>query len=165
MRRTFTFSHSHLVAAALATIAALACAATVSAPAQAATSTCKAGGVGWSSIPFTATETATFCDSGGTSGSGYCVNPQVHYTIPGWASPFVSVTGIQAGCYHVSSYGGAESMWANISLAVTDPFEPWNVVHGTVWLRVAMNSGGTFYKQTGASANVLDFLGLIVSAF
>ena len=161
MRTTFILSHPRLVTATLATIGALACAATVSTPAQAATTTCKAGGVGWSSLPFTATETATMCDSGGTSGSGYCLNPQVHYTIPSWASPFVSVTGIQAGCYHITSYGGAESMWANISVAVTDPLDPGNVVHGTVWLRLAMNSSGTFYKQAGASVSVIDMLDLL----
>jgi hypothetical protein len=164
MRNTPTLSHSRLVSAILATIAALACAAAVSSPAQAATSTCKAGGVGWSSLPVSATESATMCDSGGTTGSGYCVEPQVHYTIPSWASLFVSVTGVQAGCYHITSYDGAESMWANISLAVTDPLEPWNVVHGTVWLRLAMNSSGTFYKQAGASASLVDVIKLLGSA-
>jgi hypothetical protein len=164
MRNAVTLSHSRLVSTILATIAALACAAAVSTPALAATSTCKAGGVGWSSVPFSANENATMCDSGGTNGSGYCVHPQVPYTIPGWASLFVSVTGVQAGCYHVTSYGGAESMWANISLAVTDPLEPWSVVHGTVWLRLAMNSGGTFYKQAGASASLINVLELVAGA-
>ena len=70
MRNTPTLSHSQLVSAILATIAAFVCAAAVSTPAQAATPTCKPDGVGWSSLPFSATESATMCDSGGTTGSG-----------------------------------------------------------------------------------------------
>ena len=56
------------------------------------------------------------------------------------------------------------SRCGNISLAVTDPLEPWNVVHGTVWLRLAMNSSGTFCKQAGASTSLIDVIKLVASA-
>jgi hypothetical protein len=140
-------------------VAVAACAAAFSAPAQAATSVCRPEGVGWSSAPFSAKMTGTICDSGATGGSGSC--PGGAHVVPSsplWADPFVSVTGITDGCYHVTSYGGAESMWTNISIKVTDPLEPWDSLSGTVWLRIAMTSNGTTYKQTGASVNLLGAL-------
>lgn len=41
-------------------------------------------------------------------------------------------------------------MWANISVSVTDPLESWLNVNETVWLRIAMTSDGTTYKQAGS---------------
>jgi hypothetical protein len=146
---------SRLIAACGSSLAVAACAAAISAPAQAATPVCRPEGVGWSSAPFSATMKQTLCDSGATNGTGSCPGgPQVSYSSPWWADPFVSVTNITDGCYHVTTYGGAESMWTNISVQVRDPLEPWVTVSGTVWLRVAMTSNGTTYKQAGASANL-----------
>jgi hypothetical protein len=150
---------ARLIAAACGSfVAVAACAAAISAPAQAATqasSGCHPEGVGWSSAPFSATMTGSICDSGATGGNGSCPGgPRVAYSIAWWADPFASVTGITDGCYHITAYGGAESMWTNISVAVRDPLEPWVTVNGTVWLRIAMTSNGTTYKQAGASANL-----------
>jgi hypothetical protein len=146
---------SRLIAACGSSLAVAACAAAISAPAQAATTVCHPEGVGWSSAPFSATLSQTICDSGATSGTGSCPGgPHVYSSSPWWADPFVSVTDITDGCYHVTTYGGAESMWTNISVQVRDPLEPWVTVSGTVWLRVAMTSNGTTYKQAGASANL-----------
>ncbi len=156
---------SRLVSAGVAAIAALATTAAISAPAQAKalphTSThCYARSVGRSSAPFSAAEGATFCLIGNSS--GYCVSPRVTYNIPGWARLFVSVTGIQAGCYHISNYGGAESMWANIEIKVTDPLTGGSV-SGTVWLRIAVSYNGATHYQSGASESVIDFLELVAS--
>jgi len=143
-------SRSRLIAAGLATIAVLVCSAAVSAPAMADTSGgCWLEGVGWSSAPFSATMAGGICDYGGTNGYGWC-GPIVSPSIPLWAEPFVSVKKITDGCYHITAYGGAESMWANISVSITDPAEPWATINETVWLRIAMTSNGTTYKQTGA---------------
>jgi hypothetical protein len=157
---------SRIAATCLATIATLGCTAALSAPAQAAVShtsyACYGRSVGWSSVPFSATESATFCDHGNTS--GYCASPRVSYNIPVWARLFVRVTGIQAGCYHISSYGGAESMWANIEIAVIDPFTGGSV-SGTVWLRIAVSDNGGTHYQSGANESVIDFLELVASAY
>jgi hypothetical protein len=160
---------ARLAAAACASfVAAAACAAAISAPAQAAsaqTSTpCHNEGVGWSSAPFSATLTGSMCDSGGTGGTGSCSGgPRVSYDIPWWADPFVSVTDITDGCYRITAYGGAESMWTNIGIKVTDPLEPWVSVSGTVWLRIAMSSNGTTHKQAGASVSLVNALGGLLS--
>ena len=160
MRNTFITACGSFITAAV-------CAAAIGAPAQAATpqasTVCHPEGVGWSSLPLSATMTGTICDSGGTGGSGSCPGgPHVSTSRAWWASPFVSVTKITDGCYHITSYGGAESMWTNISLAVRDPLEPWVTVDGTVWLRIAMTSSGTTYKQAGASADLIGALGALL---
>jgi hypothetical protein len=144
-------SRPRLISAGLATVATLVCAAAFSSPAQAATAgICRLEGVGYSSAPFSATMTGTLCDYGGGNGYGSCPGGvHVSTSSPVWADPFVSVTGIKTGCYHIASYGGAESMWANIYVKVTDPLEPWETVNETVWLRIAMTSNGTTYKQAG----------------
>jgi len=157
---------ARIVATFLATIATLGCTAALGAPAQAAVAhtsyKCYGRSVGWSSVPFSATESATFCDNGNTS--GYCASPRVSYNIPLWARPFVRVTGIQAGCYHISNYGGAESMWANIQIAITDPLTGASV-SGTVWLRIAVSDNGATHYQSGANESVIDFLELLAGAF
>jgi hypothetical protein len=157
---------SRLVSAGVAAIATLGCTAAISAPAQAAVShtstACYGRSDGWSSVPFSATESATLCDIGNTS--GYCVDPVVSWNIPLVARLFVHVTGHQAGCYHISNYGGAESMWANIEIKITDPLEPWNSVSGTVWLRIAVSHNGATHDQSGSSESVIDFLELVAGA-
>jgi hypothetical protein len=157
-------SRARLIAAACGSFVAVALsAAAMSAPAQAAaaqaSTVCHPEGVGWSSAPFSATLTGTICDSGGTGGNGSCPGgPRVDSSIAWWADPFVSVTKITDGCYHITTYGGAESMWTNISVKVTDPLEPWDAADGTVWLRIAMTSNGTTYKQAGASMDLTGAL-------
>ena len=143
---------SRVISAGLATIAVLVCTAAVSAPAMAATTGgCRLEGVGWNSAPFSATMSGAICDYGGTNGHGSCPGgPIVHTSMPGWAEPVVSITGIKGGCYHISAYGGAESMWVNISLKITDPAEPEVTWNETVWLRIAMTSNGTTHKQAGS---------------
>jgi len=159
---------ARLIAAACGSFVAVAvCAAAISAPAQAATAHpgtfCHLEGVGWSSAPFSATSTGTICDTGAANGTGSCPGgPHVSYSIAWWADPFVSVTDITDGCYHITAYGGAESMWANISVSITDPAEPWATINETVWLRIAMTSNGTTYKQTGASLSLASALGALL---
>jgi hypothetical protein len=172
---------SRLVSTGAAAIAALACTAAISAPAQAhtvpkapqvtkvpavtkvshgSTACYGGGGVGWSSLPFSAHMSGTICVDGPPS--GYCAaGPYVSTSIAFWADPFVSVQKITKGCYHISSYGGAESMWSNIQIKVVDPIEPWNSVSGTVWLRVAIDHNGHAHYQAGASASLLDILNIV----
>jgi hypothetical protein len=125
--------------------------ATSSASAHAATVTCRDEGVGYSSAPFDTTMTGVICNNGS---SGSCPDGiQVSTSTAWWADPFVSVTGIRKGCYWIDSYGGAESMWANVQVTVTDPAEPWDSLTETVWLRIAMTHNGTTHKQAGATVD------------
>jgi hypothetical protein len=127
----------------------VACTAAISAPAQAASTACKAGGVGYSSLPFSAGLSGSLCDTGGINGAGSCPGgPHVTTSIPWWSSPVVHVVRITDGCYHISAYGGAESMWANIVVAVTDPADGLTIDE-TVWLRIAMNSEGQVHTSAG----------------
>lgn len=143
--------------ALLAAVATIAIAAVSSAPAQAATNNCYARGVGYSSAPFSATMSGTICNNG--SGGSCPAGVNVSTSIPFWASPFVTVTGITKGCYYLpDSYGGAESMWSNISIKITEPLEPWVTVAGTVWLRIAVTHNGTTYTQAGATENLFASL-------
>jgi len=158
---------SRLVSAGVAAIAALACTAAISTPAQAAVShtspACYGRQDGWNSAPFQAVETATLCDIGNSS--GYCNAPNVTWNVPAWARLFVRVTGIQAGCYHISNYGGAESMWANVSISVTNPTDVFSSVSGTVWMRIAVSHNGATHYQSGAGESVISFLELVAGAF
>jgi hypothetical protein len=75
------------------------------------------------------------------------LRPRVTSSIAWWADPFASVTDITDGCHHVTAYGGAESMWTNISVAVRG--SPRAMGHRE-WNRLAADrhdSNGTTYKR------------------
>ena len=165
-----------LAAASGALVASLACAAAIGAPAQAQTTAassnaltpnvipvgssganCQAQGVGWSSHPLTVTMTGTICAGAKASQSGV-YGLTVHTSVPGWASPFVSVTGVNGGGSWTSAYGGDEVMSTSTHIRISDPFCSLPVATGNVNLSVAMNQDGVTHKSASISPNVQDSL-------
>ena len=145
---------SRFAAVAATTLAVLTAAAASSAPAFASTNVCRGFNTTYKSSPFTATMSGTLCNNG--SGGSCPGGPHLSTSIPGWASPFVSITGVSGGCYFTSKH--TESMWINIGIQVTDPLDPWVKIDGTVWLRAAEAANGTVTFNDGASLNLFSVL-------
>jgi hypothetical protein len=171
-------SRVRLLATASGTfVAALACVAAVGTPAQAKTTpvtkrvhvkgsvmpvgnngaNCQEQGVGWSSAPLKVTMTGTICAGTNASKSGV-YNLTVYTSIAGWASPFVSVTGVTGGGHWTSEYGGDEVMSTNTHVTVRDPFCSLPVASGNVSLSVAMNEDGNTHKSASISPDIKDSL-------
>jgi len=171
-------SRVRLLAAASGTfVAALACVAAVGTPAQAKTTpvtdqihvngsvipvgnngaNCQEQGVGWKSAALSVKMTGTDCAGANASQSGV-YDLTVYTSVPGWASPFVSVSQPAGGGYWTTNYGGDEVMWTNTPVRVKDPFCSLPVATGDVSLSVAMNEDGITHTSASISPDIRDSL-------
>ncbi len=117
---------------------------------------CKQQGVGWSSAPLSVTTTGQIC-AGATASGSACYNIRVPTSVPGWAAPFVRVTGVNGGCSWTTNHGGAVLLATTTSVRVSDPF-CGPVASGTINESVAMNQDGQTWKSASPSVNLEDTL-------